>query len=55
MSESQHIYRSRAHPTRFTKKIYTETSAHKIRLKLKYPTIKSKTKIPYKTIILEAV
>ena len=45
----QHFYSWRAHPIKFTKnKNYTETSAHKIRLKLKYPTIKSKIKIPNK-------
>jgi len=44
----QHIYSCRAQPIKFTTKIYTETSAHKIRLKLKYPSIKSKIKIPNK-------
>ena len=41
----QHVYSCRAQPIRFTTKLYTETSAHKMRLKLKYPTIKSKIKI----------
>ena len=44
----QHVYSCRAQPIKFTTKIYTETSAHKIRLKLKYPSIKSKIKIPNK-------
>ena len=42
----QHFYSRRAHPTKFTKnKNYTETSAHKIRLKLKYLTIVSTVKV----------
>ena len=38
----QHFYSWRAHSVKFTTKNYIETTAHKIRLKFKYPTIKSK-------------
>ena len=44
----QHVYSCRAQPIKFRTKIHTKTSAHKIQLKLEYPTIKSKLKIPSK-------
>ena len=42
----QHFYSWRAHPMIFTTTDYTKTRTHQIQLELKYPTMKSKIKIP---------